>query len=446
LLAALMLAVASPHVFATSHPMPGSLGDFLLLLTILLFLKCYKNNFFLPLLFLSTIALAVTHHFSIYFLFIILTTFVFLRELFKTSSELKRLRFDIAYLTIVFITIIIYWLVIAVPFKKVIATAFNLPAEVIFLATSLSFLVLVLIVKLRRKLFTKQRLLKKPTQKKLLVTYFLGLTLALCGLLISVRVKFPGTNIAINETAILIFLPAIIVFCFAAWGLQLVSLYENGIFIYAWFLAVAGSMFLGVVTNNTTLIPYRHLQYLIIPAAILAGVGITGFLASLKKKTLTRALISLALILFVFTAPLSCYPPRSVLGGFEEGTPEENISMLVWAGEYLTGEPIASDHRLSSMLFGFSECKPSWEFVSKVFHSGTFSEEVAEELANSTLPAGKFRIEYIVIDELMKSGVCLEQWEPALPMSKESIAKFSEPPFIKVYDDGFTQIYKIDWH
>lgn len=445
LLAALLSSVAIPHVFTTSHPMPGSLGDFLLLFCILLFLKSYQSKNFLPLLYLSTLALVLTHHFSTYFLFITLILFVFIRELFGEESALKLLKFELIYLAFLFIAMITYWFWIAERFREIITDAFDVGAEIILALTLLAFFLGFLIIKLKRKLHLRRYSPKEPSYKKVLGTYCIGLGIGFSGLFISAFVNFPGTAISIDKIGVLLFAPSILIFSLAVFGTAFSSkYYKGGMLLFCWLLALAGSLFLGIATSNTVLIPYRHLQYIIVPLAIFAGFGSLKFIELATRKNAVKIFIVCSFTVLLVLAPWACYPPRSVLGGFEEGTPEQDINSLVWAREYLGSKTIASDHRLSSMLFGFAGAIPSWEFVSKVFHSAN-SSEVKEELGNAEIPAGRFRINYVVIDEVMREGVCLKQWEPAKPMSRESLEKFENSPFLKIYDDGFTQIYMIIW-
>src|SRR5512137_2033864 len=70
LLAGAVLAVSTPAVYATSHPMPGSMGDMLALLCILLLLRSLESNAALAGLGLASAALVMTHHLSTFFVLV----------------------------------------------------------------------------------------------------------------------------------------------------------------------------------------------------------------------------------------------------------------------------------------------------------------------------------------------------------------------------------------
>ncbi len=170
IVSALLFAVAIPHVFTTSHPMPGSLGDFLLLFCVLLFIKSYNNKKFILLLVPSTITLIVTHHLSSYFLFISILFFVFIRELLQKKSDKKKLRIELPFLGFLFIGMMIQWLWIAKPFEKIIYDAFKIQPLILVLLSCLAFSILPIIVFIRRKLSWEHKP-KPPTYKGMLIKY-----------------------------------------------------------------------------------------------------------------------------------------------------------------------------------------------------------------------------------------------------------------------------------
>ena len=55
------------------------------------------------------------------------------------------------------------------------------------------------------------------------------------------------------------------------------------------------------------------------------------------------------------------YPPPSVMGGFQEGTNQEEVDGVLWFQFVEEDSLVVSDHRLSSMTFGLSETNASWE-------------------------------------------------------------------------------------
>ena len=97
LFSALFLAVLSAHVYPTSHPMPGAMGGFLLILCIYLLLLTYRNSSYGIFLVFSTLALIFTHHLSTLFLMLVVIFIPFIRELHTTKNS-KKLRIEIPYI------------------------------------------------------------------------------------------------------------------------------------------------------------------------------------------------------------------------------------------------------------------------------------------------------------------------------------------------------------
>ncbi len=290
IISALLFAVAIPHVFTTSHPMPGSLGDFLLLLSVLLFIKTYENKKFLPLLFLSATALIVTHHLSSYFLFISILFFVSMRELLQKSSDKKKLGIEIPFIGFFFATMMIQWLWIAKPFENIIYDAFKIKPLIIIVLSCLAFSALPIIVFLRRKIPWEYKP-KPATYRSMIIRYTAAICIGFLLLLIAVFINVPGTTITTDPTSIILFGPTIMMFCFAASGFAFSDFYKNGNFLFCWFGAIAFSMLVGVATDNTVLIPYRHLQYIVVPLLMFAGVGIVKFYDGCKRNNLKNAFI-----------------------------------------------------------------------------------------------------------------------------------------------------------
>jgi len=445
IMSALLFAVAAPHVFTTSHPMPGSLGDFLLLLCVFLFLKMYDNKNFILLLVPSAIALIITHHLSSYFLFISILFFVFIRELLQKSSDKKKLKMEIPLLGFLFAAMMVQWLWVAKPFENILYDAFKIKPLFLVFLSCLAFSALPVIVFLRRKISWVYKP-KYPTWKGMVVRYCLALIVAFSLVWLAVFANVPGTTITVDSSSIILFAPTIIFFSFCAVGIGFLEKYRHGGFIFCWLGAIAFSMLVGIATENTVLIPYRHLQYIVAPLLMFAGLGIVKFYDTCEKNKLKNVFFAFSFTILLLLAPFSCYPPTNILGGFEEGTDYRDMEAVFWVKENLPDATIASDHRLSSMLFGFADTSPSWEYAPKVFHSNSFNES-KEQLLNCKTPSGEKRINYVFLDKTMKEkGVALTQYENAEPMGKESIEKFNHEPFVKIYDNGYAQVYRIDWN
>jgi hypothetical protein len=123
LVAAGFVAVVLPHVYPTSHPMPGSVGDLLFVVGLLLLVKMQRNQrLFVPLVIVS-LALVLTHHLSTYFLLICAFAALFVKTLYSKNRNLVDFKLDFAFLGTFSAIILLYWS-IAPNFKDKILSHF----------------------------------------------------------------------------------------------------------------------------------------------------------------------------------------------------------------------------------------------------------------------------------------------------------------------------------
>ena len=116
---------------------------------------------------------------------------------------------------------------------------------------------------------------------------------------------------------------------------------------------------------------------------------------------------------------------------------------VLWAGEHLeSGATVASDHRMSSMIFGFGDLNATWDAGENTLHGETY-DEFQEEVASLKVPSGTKPINYVLLDDDIKEGAALLQWENARPMSQKAKDKFQKWPFIKLYEADGVEIYGI---
>jgi len=131
------------------------------------------------------------------------------------------------------------------------------------------------------------------------------------------------------------------------------------------------------------------------------------------------------------------------MGGWEEGMKPETVSLALWTGEQTDGL-VAADHRVSTMLFGFGRVDATWDTVTLIFHAKDF-DEAREELESVDSPSGRQRAAYVAFDSDAIAGVTLNPWDAAEPMSDEAVEKFETTPFQKMYDDGHSSLFLINW-
>lgn len=443
LLSSLFLSVAMPYVYPTSHPAPCSIAHFLLIFCLLLLIKSYENRyFFLPLI-LSSLALVATHHLTVYFLFLIVTFAFFLREVLKRKSDI-RMKIDIYYILFLLTTMVAYWTFIAVPFKNLLDNAFSISSLLLFFIAYLSLLFLLFLIYVRRR-FQWKYSPAFPTVNSQIAKFFLLLGVGFIVLFYTAFYTTPGTNIRVDVAVIPLFAPLIILISFGACGSRFTRFYENGISINAWLWVILFSLFAGIATNSHTLIPYRHAEYLMIPLALLVGLGIV-FLSDIWLSSKKKVVSTVIILIIISLSTFSVYPEKDIMGGFQEGTIDEEISTILWVKYSIMTieDTIVTDHRMSSLLFGFTGINATWDTAPLTLYSKTFAQ-AEEEMRACNTPSGIKKIDYVLINEDIKGGAMLFVWENAESLSDEAIKKFDESPFVKTFDNGNGQIYMVDW-
>jgi hypothetical protein len=447
LIAAGIVAVAMPHVFATSHPMPGTLGDLLMSVCILLYLKLYENKWSMIPLVLASLALVPTHHLSAFFVFAPLLFVVFMRELFRSTSHPVMTPLDIGYLGFMLSANLVYWLGVAIPFREEVMTdAFGIHPFFIAAAAMALLLVAVLVIRYRHANLKFKYKPKLPTRERL--TMLLGLAFAInfSFLVFTAFVEAPGTNVKIAPEQVFLLFPVSITFSLAILGVVAGEFNRRGLVLWLWLGAVSLILLFSIITKNTVLVAYRIHEYVTLPAALMVGWGISYFSdLSFDKGPGTskgpRMALAVGVTGLLVLGAVTAYPPPALIGGFEEGTTCRELGAVAWIGSEVPQRQslVATDHRMSSMVFGFGNVNATWDEAPHTFHDDLNGSKA--ELQNVGAPSGHARISYVLIDDIIKDGVALRQWENAKPMSKEAVAKFNDPPFTKIYEKGDLDIY-----
>jgi hypothetical protein len=447
LIAAGIVAVAMPHVFATSHPMPGSLGDLLLAICILLYLKLYENRTALVPLVIASLALVPTHHLSAFFVFVPLMFVSFMREILRSKEHPVMVPVEPFYLGFMLTANLVYWLGIAIPFRdQVMSEAFGVSPFIVAAGAMGMLLVAALIVHYRRSSIKFRYTPRLPTLNRLLLFIGVGFTVVLAFLAFTAFVQAPGTNVSIPPEQVLLLLPTTIIITLAIAGVAVGEFSRRGLTVWLWLAAVSIILLISIFTKNTVLISYRIFEYVTLPAALLTGWGIT-YMADLSldpgpgKEKGPRIAVALGVSALLLVSAAVAYPPKGLLGGFEEGTTVNELEGVAWAGQEVPVRQtlIATDHRMSSMMFGFDGLNGTWDYAYHTFHDDLNGSR--QELKWVRAPSGHGRINYVLIDDAIRSGVALKQWENARPMSKVALAKFNAPPFNKIYESNGSDMY-----
>ena len=523
LIAAGIIATITPNVFATSHAMPGAIGDFFQLMALLAFIKVFKHylpgkgkgqdrsslpgkkelmaiirpNYLLSFLLLS-LALAMTHHLSLYFL--VLGAFFIL--LLDASTGFHRGRFVAQGGLVLFLATvpILYWAFAFPAFRAkvmdetLVLGGDKVPFFLLFPVGILVFLVFlgllyknsrqfadtVCITTLRKVIvayLARAGLLSKdnrflthrgtiPSFREMSMWLLVWVGL-LAGLLSYIGIfGVPGTDLDVPDHIALLFASFVFIAGLAPLGTLVSKTMEKGYLVYAWFLGIILSFIINSILGSKVLLGYRHLQYLIEPIAIACGFGfvflhdyavaayreftdfretkgsgalgegVESFVntAPLATRNRVSALFTVFAVLLVVGSIASAYPPKAVVSGFEEGTSYSEFESVLWLRESLNDDSkLVTDHRLSSISFGFGGHPASWDSYKEIYVSGNASETVAFMKENN--------LSFVLLTDTIKEGVALVQWENAQPMTPDAVAKFEEGPFFKLFANGECELY-----
>jgi hypothetical protein len=458
LVAAGFVAVVLPHVYPTSHPMPGSVGDLLFVVGLLLLVKMQRNQrLFVPLVIVS-LALVLTHHLSTYFLLICAFAALFVKTLYSKNRNLVDFKLDFAFLGTFSAIILLYWS-IAPNFKdKILSHFFPWWFFIAIIPVSLGCLALFVVIRTRLGFSLNIRY----PGFRLSLSSILAILVAVL-VITSVLVVFgiPGTTMTVHPYSLVIFLPLFVFMAFAGFGRDYWQFYRGGTSLVGWLLAIAASLIFGAIFAPEFLIPYRHVEYISIPVGLLAGLGLVFFAdfwtagnsgidrdkaRGRRKKWSGRTAAVLTLAVFLLLAnSFTAYPSRDLMLGYQEGTGVKSMEAVMWTGERTSRDAVvASDHRLSSIAFGFSGRNSTWDRAPLTLKADSF-EEARAEMLQVELPSGSKRIDYVLLDDDVESGAILLVWDVAEPLSQQAIEKFEGSNYTKVFDNGFSQLYMVNW-
>jgi hypothetical protein len=467
LLGAAIASVAMPRMFSIAHPAPLALGDFLGVAALWMFVETRRDTrWFLPLS-LTGGALIVTHHLSTYFFVVGALGGVLLLELWRPGLwsrrfPLREFAFLGAFLTATFL----FWFYGTVSFvSKVILPAF--PPSVAAspgLAFSLlealglaAVVVVALLVRLRRARFRPARVwVRLPTDRSMARDFLILGVLVFGGIALLLFAPIPGTSQRTSPAALLWFSPVLALTLFAAGSRKQLTPARIGPFALAW-VAALGLMALvalgaGLVPNSalggySAAIPAsRFAEYLFIPLGLMLAVSLARIVARTGDRAGRRAFVAagLGVVLLLAANAAIVYPPQSDLGGFEEGLTHGDASLWMWVGIAAPKSAVvASDHRLSSMIFGFDGLRATWDSTPALFTGSNWSRAVAE-LRHSNAPTSPFPIDLVAVDSVMYGGVALNPANASLPLSSQAIAWFAGLPFVLLYENGQDVVYLVD--
>src|SRR5438552_508284 len=217
----------------------------------------------------------------------------------------------------------------------------------------------------------------------------------------------------------------------------------DGLPVNAWLVVLLVSAIVGIVVAPRVLIPYRHMEYLVVPFAILSGVGFVRLLDLGAVRGRFRVVASMAIGLAFVANAFTGVPPPSTLAGWREGTIPAALDPAYWARDHASGL-VVSDHHGSTTVFGFGGLNATWDRTRTPFLPVSLNDPYTG-LSRIDSPSGQRDGTYVWIDQDMEAGVRLTPWEAATPMDPVVVAKFDASPFLKVFDNGYARVYWIAW-
>jgi hypothetical protein len=469
LLAAALASVVMPRLFSLAHPAPLALGDFLCVAALWMLIESRRDvRWYLPLA-LTGGALIVTHHLSSYFFAVSALLGILLLELWRPGLWSRRfptreLGFVAAFVSATFV----FWFYGTTSFVSYVL----LPG--LGRATYVGFALLetialgaivasALLIRGRRARFRPRRAWVRVPSDASVARDAIGIALVTGGAAVAILfVPIPGTGQTTSPATLLWFTPVLVFGVFCAGSRRMLSPARLGPFALTWTgalgfsaaallaLAAIGSASGSATLQGfaATLSPERHVEYLLIPISLLVAVGIARLVARVHDTRDRRAFVAamLGVVVLVAANAAIVYPPPSDFGGFQEGLTSQDAALWMWVG--IATPPtwvVASDHRLSSMIFGFDGNPATWVTTPDLFNGANFSGAEAElRSSGAPNPADARPIDLVAVDSVMYGGVALNPADLALPLSAAAIAWFERAPFVPLYENGQSVVYLVD--
>jgi hypothetical protein len=459
LLGAGLATVAMPRMFSLAHPAPLALGDLFVVGALWMLVEGRRDvRWYVPLA-LTGGALVVTHHLSTYFFLVTALGGLVILELAAPGRWSRRLPArELAFLGGLGAVALAYWLAYAQAFKDhVLGAPFDTlsPAGVAAIVAAPIVLVVLLggLFRWRRaRAAARSRGApgpRLPTDRAIVRDVAIIGGGVIVGVSLLLVVPLPGTSQVASAGTILWFVPLILLIAGAAGARRLVYFQRLGPFTLAWVAAVGLSALIALGTGDAVVSPLRHAEYLLIPIGLLAAVALGRLVARLGDAGGRRAAAAgaTALVLLLAANAAIAYPPPSDFGGFQEGLTGADAAVWEWVGMGLPPNAVvASDHRISSMVFGFDGNPATWDSTPALFNGGPGDwPQVAAELNASYAPHGTPRpVDAVIVDATMYQGVALDPNAIAAPLSGSAQGWLSGAPFIPVYESGPQVVYWVD--
>ncbi|HEV2166773.1 MAG TPA: hypothetical protein VGS23_07375 [Thermoplasmata archaeon] len=447
-----LATVAFPRIFSLAHPAPLAIGDFFVVAALWMFVEGRRDvRWYLPLA-LTSGALVVTHHLSSYFFVVGALGGLLIVELYRPGAwsprfPLRELAFGTAFLLGLFA----FWFVEAKSFLPTVSEGGIGNGPLLLLgfesAAVVGMVAFGLLLRWRRARPRPRGFVRLPTDRSVLRDFALIFGGTVVGVLVITTVPLPGTNQTTTIGAVLYFLPILAVIALAAGTRRLVGASRLGPWTIAWLTAVGLSALLAIATSDPVISPARHAEYLVVPLGLLVAIGIGRLVARSGDRWGRPAVLAggTAVLLLLAANAAIAYPPPADFGGFQEGLTNGDAALWGWAAVGLPENAVvASDHRLSSMIFGFDGNRATWDSTPALF-TGSNWTSAAHELEGSLAPHQIEPIDAVALDGTMRTaGVALDPGALAVPLSAAATTWFQSPAFVPLYENGPQVVYWVD--
>ncbi|MBX8633062.1 MAG: hypothetical protein KHF84_00935 [Thermoplasmata archaeon] len=226
--------------------------------------------------------------------------------------------------------------------------------------------------------------------------------------------------------------------------LQFSSLKTESAILGLLLISVLVIIVFGMATGISYLVPLRVIEYLYLILSFIVGfAAITSIEVLLKPERRVWGAVAVAVILILSTSSITAASTQLSSPSKIGATPFQDLDASNWAAwNTQKNSTFASDHRLSSIIFGYGNREATWEFGGyPVFHSADI-QQLLERLNSSRTPYGPARVGYIILDKEMLASANFYPNQPDNPIPPYFEAMLKTQYFVEVYTNGFATIYE----
>ncbi len=440
LLAGLFYATSVVIIGHTSILASDTLGEVVLLFFIYFYLSPRKDRITSAMAMTMGLSMVPTYHLGMVMVLLFLYSVLFYYSFFRREEGDHLLR-AVAFILVLLTATYLYWMLEAPNFlSEFILRNPNLSIEEAISAPYLlAFMLFIL------GAFYHRSSRSVPPHPRLEIRKEYHIVVLLAGVIGVVFISIEGVaSVPIYPSAYtLLNIPSVVCTLLGVAALMpLLKTERRGIPVVITIAALGTIVIVGVLTNIPYLVPERLVEYILLLIAVFSGIGMMMLIESTPKRMrMTGALvlgISLVAAGGLSTALVTATTTPSKIGA----TPAKDLSATQWL-KWNTGAgaTVASDHRLSSLLFGFSDRNATWELGSYPIFMATNISSMENALNNSVTPSGNKTVNYLFLDTYMIEDANFYPNQTAIPVPPEVVANLNADNFILVYSNGFAEVY-----